>query len=57
MFGRKEYKKMNKKEEIINRIENLSEEQFELLITLFSQQEQEFVQVAQSGHPTYLLPA
>ena len=36
---------MNKKEELIDRIEKLTAEQFELLISLHSQQEQEFVRV------------
>ena len=43
---------MNKKEELMQRIEKLSEEQFELLISLFAQQEQEFVRAFQSGHPS-----
>ena len=49
---------MNKvaKEELIDRIEKLSPEQFELLISLYSQQEQEFVQASQSDHPSFLQP-
>ena len=43
MFDRKECETMNKKQELIDRIKNLSPEQFELLITLYSQQEQESV--------------
>ena len=35
---------MNKKQEIIERIQKLTPEQLELLIALYSQQEQEFVQ-------------
>ena len=53
MFGRKECEIMNKKQELINRIEKLTPEQFELLLTLFSQQEQESVQVVQAGNPSY----
>ena len=48
---------MNKKEEIINRIEKLSDEQFELLIALYSQQEQESVQASQSERPSFLQPS
>lgn len=40
---RKECESMNKKQELIERIEKLTPEQFELLIALYSQQEQEFV--------------
>ena len=47
---------MNKKEELIDRIEKLTAEQFELLISLHSQQEQEFVRVSQSDHQTFLQP-
>ena len=43
VFDRKECETMNKKQELIDRIKNLSPEQFELLITLYSQQEQESV--------------
>lgn len=53
MFGRKECEIMNKKQELINRIEKLTPEQFELLLTLFSQQEQEFVQGDQVENPSY----
>ena len=48
---------MNKKQEIIDRIEKLTDQQFELLITLYAQQEQEFVQVAQFEPPTFPQPA
>ena len=34
---------MNKKQEIIERIEKLTDEQFEMLISLFAQQEQNSV--------------
>ena len=48
------YKPMNKrKQDLINRIEKLTDKQFELLINLFSQQEQEFVQVVQFEHPSF----
>ena len=43
---------MMKKQDLINRIEKLTDEQFELLITLFAQQEQESVQVSQFEHPS-----
>lgn len=56
MFARKDCETMNKKEELIKRIEKLTPEQFELLITLFAQQEQESVQVDQSDHQTFLQP-
>jgi hypothetical protein len=48
---------MNKKEELIKRIENLTPKQFEMLISLYSQREQESVQVSQPEHPTFLRPA
>ena len=55
---RKECSTMNnKKEEIIKRIANLTDEQFEMLIALYSQQEQEFVQDGQSEHPSFLQPS
>ena len=56
MFARKDCETMNKKEELIKRIEKLTPEQFELLITLFAQQEQESVRVSQSDHQTFLQP-
>lgn len=56
MFARKECTTMNKKQELIERIEKLTDEQFEMLISLFAQQEQESVQVWQSDHQTFLQP-
>ena len=56
MFARKECTTMNKKQELIERIEKLTDEQFEMLISLFAQQEQEFVQGGQSDHQTFLQP-
>ena len=53
MFGRKECEIMNKKQELINRIEKLTPEQFETLLTLFALQEQESVQAVPVGNPTY----
>ena len=47
---------MNKKQELIERIQNLTDEQFELFITLYSQQEQESVQVSPIEHQTFLQP-
>ena len=47
---------MNKKQELISRIEKLTDEQFEMLITLFAQQEQEFVRVAQVDRQSFLQP-
>ena len=44
---------MNKKEELIERINNLSPEQFELLISLYSLQEQESVQAVPVGNPSF----
>ncbi len=54
MFARKECTTMNKKQELIERIEKLTDEQFEMLISLFAQQEQESVQVDQSDRQTFL---
>lgn len=45
---------MNKKQELIERIEKLTDAQFELLIALYSQQDQEFVQDAPIEHQTFL---
>ena len=53
---RKECQTMNKQQELIERIEKLTDEQFELLITLYSQQEKEFVQDAPVEHRTFLRP-
>ena len=53
LFGRKECEIMNKKQELIERIEKLTPEQFELLLTRHSLQEQEFVQGVPIGNPTY----
>ena len=41
---------MNKRQDLINRIEKLTDKQFELLINLFSQQEPESVPVSQPEH-------
>lgn len=46
-----------KKQNIIERIENLSEEQFELLIALYSLQEQESAPIVPIGNPSYFQPA
>ena len=51
---RKECALMNKKQELIERIEKLTPEQFELLIALYSQQEQEFVRACQVEHQSFL---
>ena len=51
---RKECKPMDKKQNLIERIEKLTPEQFELLIALYSQQEQESAQVFQSEPQTFL---
>lgn len=48
---------MNKKKDIIDRIKKLTDEQFELLIYLYSQQEQEFAQDGQAVHLSSSLPA
>ena len=47
------YKQMKKKQDLINRIEKLTDKQFEMLINLFSQQEQESVRVSRFEHPSY----
>ena len=54
---RKDCEIMSKKEEVINRIEKLTDKQFELLINLFFQQEQEFVRADQSDRQTFVQPA
>lgn len=51
---RKECLAMNKKQELIERIEKLTDAQFELLIALYSQQEQEFVPDVPIEPPTFL---
>lgn len=48
---------MNKKDELIERINKLNDEQFEKLILLYSQQEQESVQGAPVDHQTFLQPS
>ena len=48
---------MEKKQDLINRIEKLTDEQFELLIYLYSQQEQESVRVSQFEHPSFSQPS
>lgn len=53
MFGRKECEIMNKQQELINRIEKLTPEQFETLLTLYSLQEQESAQAVPIGNPSY----
>ena len=42
---------------IIERIEKLTDEQFELLITLYSQQERESVPISPVEHPSFLRPS
>ena len=48
---------MNKKDELIERINMLNDEQFEMLILLYSQQEQESVQGAPVDLQTFLQPS
>ena len=48
---------VNKKQELIARIEKLTDEQFEMLIALYSQQEQESVPIVPVEHPTYFQPS
>lgn len=48
---------MNKKQDLIERIEKLTDKQFELLINLFNQEEQETVQSLQSDRQTFLQPS
>lgn len=57
MFGRKECEIMNKRQEIIERIEKLTPEQFEVLLTLYSLQEQESAQAVPVGNQSYFVPA
>lgn len=54
MFAQKGMYNMNKKQELIERIENLTPEQFERLIALYSQQEPEFVRASQAEPQTFL---
>ncbi len=46
-----------RKKDIVERIEKLTDKQFELLIYLYSQQGQESAQVSQAVHPSSSLPA
>ena len=48
---------MDKKQNLIERIEKLTPEQFELLIALYSQQEQEFALTFQSEPQSFLQPS
>lgn len=54
---RKDVEYMDKRKEIIERIELLTDEQFEALIVLWSQQEQEFALSGQAEHQTSPQPA
>ena len=53
----RDVKTMEKKQDLISRIEKLTDKQFELLISLFSQQEQESVRVSQFEHPSFSQPS
>ena len=57
MLFRKESEIMNKTQELIERIEKLTPEQFEMLIALYSQQEQEFAQASQVEPLSFPQPA
>jgi hypothetical protein len=57
MFDERICEIMNKRKELIERIEKLTPEQFELLIDLWLQQEQESVRVSQSDRQTFLQPS
>ena len=48
---------MNKRQEVINQIEKLTDKQFELLIALFAEQEQESVRASQYQHPSFAQPS
>ena len=48
---------MSKTETLLNRIENLTEEQFEQLVNLWLQQDPESVQVLPADHQTFLQPS
>lgn len=54
---RKDCATMSKTEELLQRIENLTQEQFELLIDLYFQQDQEFVPNVQVERQTLLQPS
>ena len=51
---RKDVYIMDKRTQIVKRIENLTDEQFEMLIVLLSQQEQEFALSGQAENRTSL---
>ena len=53
----RDVKTMEKKQDLISRIEKLTDKQFELLIYLYSQQEHESVRVSQFEHPSYSQPS
>ena len=53
----RDVKTMEKKQDLINRIEKLTDKQFELLISLFSQHEQETVRVSPPEHPSFSQPS
>ena len=58
MFYERNFATMTeRKQNLIERIEKLSEEQFELLIALYSQQEQESVPIFQAELPSFLQPS
>ena len=54
---RKDVADMDKRQEIIERIASLSDEQFDKLISLWTQQEQEFALNGQAEHLTSRQPA
>ena len=54
---RKECEKMSKTEELLQRIENLTQEQFDLLIDLYFQQDPKSVPIVQVERQTLLQPS
>ena len=52
VFEKKGKYTMTKQEELIDRLKNLTPEQLDKVIALYSQQEQEFAQAVPIGNPT-----
>ena len=57
MFDDERICEIMNRNELIERIEKLTPEQFEMLIDLWTRQEQESAPTSQSDHQTYLQPS
>ena len=57
MFDDERICEIMNRQELIERIEKLTPEQFEMLIDLWTQQEQESVPISQSDHQTLMQPS